>query len=61
LHKNFLEWFVGFTDEGNFNISLRNFSPKTFTSPAKYNSFILTFQIGLHIDDVDILNYLKKT
>jgi hypothetical protein len=61
LHKNFLEWFVGFTDaEGNFNISLRNFSPKTSTSPAKYNSFILTFQIGLHIDDVDILNYLKK-
>jgi cytochrome c oxidase subunit 3 len=55
LHKNFLQWFVGFVDaEGNFNISLRNFKEN------KYNSYILTFQIGLHIDDIDILNSIHK-
>src|SRR5438477_5589735 len=39
LGRDFLEWFVGFTDaEGNFNISLRKFKDN------KYNSLLLTFQ-----------------
>lgn len=55
LDKNFLQWFAGFTDaEGNFNISLRNFKDN------KYNSLILTFQIGLHIDDLDLLKFIQK-
>jgi len=59
LDRNFLQWFAGFTDaEGNFNISLRNLDLSV--SPAKYNSLILTFQIGLHIDDLDILKSIQK-
>lgn len=55
LEKHFLEWLVGFTDaEGNFNISLRNFKNN------KYNSLIITFQIGLHIDDVNVLYFIKN-
>jgi heme/copper-type cytochrome/quinol oxidase subunit 3 len=55
LHKSFLQWFSGFVDaEGNFNISLRNFEGN------KYNSYILTFQISLHIDDIYILNSIQK-
>jgi cytochrome c oxidase subunit 3 len=55
LHKNFLQWFAGFVDaEGNFNISLRNLEGN------RYNSYILTFQISLHIDDIDILNSIQK-
>jgi hypothetical protein len=52
---HFLQWFAGFTDaEGNFNISLRNFQDN------KYNSLILTFQIGLHIDDLDLLKFIQR-
>lgn len=55
LHKNFLQWFAGFVDaEGNFNISLLNFKGN------RYNSHILTLQITLHIDDINILNSKKK-
>ncbi len=55
LHRNFLQWFAGFVDaEGSFNISLRNFKGD------RYNSHILTFQISVHIDDVNILNSIKK-
>ena len=55
LNNNFLHWFAGFVDaEGNFNISLRNFDGN------RYNSYILTFQIGVHIDDINILNSIQK-
>lgn len=54
LNIKFLQWLAGFTDaEGNFNISLRNFKDN------KYNSVIITFQIGLHIDDLPVLNYIQ--
>lgn len=54
LNKNFIDWLVGFTDaEGNFNISLKGLQGNT------YNSLVLTFQIGLHIDDLCILEYIK--
>ena len=55
INKNFLEWLVGFTDaEGNFNISLRNFKNNS------YNSLVLTFQIGLNIDDLEVLKFIQK-
>jgi hypothetical protein len=55
LEPNFLEWLVRFTvAEGNFNISLRNLIND------KYNSLILTFQIGLHIDDLNLLKFIKE-
>ena len=51
----FLEWFVGFTDaEGNFNISLKKLTENN------YLSAMLTFQIGLHLDDLIVLEYIKK-
>lgn len=54
LDKNFIQWLVGFTDaEGNFNISLKGLNINT------YNSLTITFQIGLHIDDLHILEYIK--
>nr|WVH38038.1 LAGLIDADG endonuclease [Ganoderma leucocontextum] len=53
----FLEWLTGFVDaEGNFNISLRNY----ISQDNKYNSLILTFQIGLHIDDLEVLKFIQK-
>ena len=49
IDLRFIEWFIGFVDaEGNFNISLRNYKDNN------YNSLILTFQIGLHIDDLSM-------
>ena len=54
LNKNFINWLVGFTDaEGNFNISLKGLQGNT------YNSLNLIFQIGLHKDDLYILEYIK--
>ena len=54
LDKNFIHWLVGFTDaEGNYNISLKGLKDNT------YNSLNLTYQIGLHIDDLYILEYIK--
>ena len=59
INKYFIEWLVGFVDaEGNFNISLRNFKDN------KYNSLVLTFQIGLHsplgLDDLEVLKFIQK-
>lgn len=75
LDKNFLEWLSGFTDsEGNFSITLRNKriipniinkdSSKTSTltkqdSQEVFSSAMLTFQIGLHIDDLKVLETIK--
>lgn len=54
ISKCFIEWFVGFTDaEGNFNIKFTDLSVNTF----KYVQF--TFQIGLHKDDEQVLNYIR--
>ncbi len=56
LQKNFLEWFVGFTDaEGNFNIKITGLSENTFKNAQ------FTFQIGLHKDDEAVLNYIMNT
>ena len=53
--REFLEWFVGFTDgEGNFNIKLTDFNNNNF----KYVQF--TFQIGLHKDDITVLEYIMN-
>lgn len=50
LSKDFIEWFRGFTDaEGTFKIKAN-----------KGNSFTLTFSITLHIDDVEVLNYIHN-
>lgn len=55
LESEFLEWFSGFTDaEGNFNITLRKLNNN------KYTSVMLTFQIGLHIDDLSVLEVIKE-
>nr|YP_009370187.1 cytochrome c oxidase subunit III [Bryoria tenuis]ARO90291.1 cytochrome c oxidase subunit III [Bryoria tenuis] len=56
LQKNFLEWFVGFTDaEGNFKIKITGLSENTFKNAQ------FTFQIGLHKDDESVLNYIMNT
>ena len=56
LQKNFLDWFVGFTDaEGNFNIKITGLSENTFKNAQ------FTFQIGLHKDDEPVLNYIMNT
>jgi hypothetical protein len=55
LSYEFLEWLSGFTDaEGNFSITLRKFSNNTYTS------VMVTYQIGLHIDDLPILEHIKN-
>jgi hypothetical protein len=55
IDNSFIEWFIGFVDaEGNFNISLRNYKDNN------YNSLISTFQIGLHIDDLEVLKFIQK-
>ena len=47
-NKEFYKWFSGFTDaEGSFII---------ITLPKGFN---FKFSIGLHIDDLPALNYLK--
>lgn len=52
----FLEWFVGFTDgEGNFNIKLTGLSDNTFKNVQ------FTFQIGLHKDEIKVLEYIMNT
>ena len=42
--------------EGNFNITLRNLD----LTLNNYKSVMLTFQIGLHIDDLNILKEIKN-
>lgn len=55
LDKDFLEWFVGFTDaEGNFNIKITNLVGNT------YKNAQFTFQIGLHKDEELLLNYIMN-
>lgn len=55
LDRSFIEWLVGFVDaEGNFNINLRNLSNNT------YKNAQFTFQIGLHEDDVKVLEYIMN-
>ena len=56
LKKDFLEWFVGFTDgEGNFHIRLTDLKDNT------YKNAQFTFQIGLHADDIKVLEYIMNT
>ena len=56
LSKNFLEWLSGFTDsEGNFSITLRSDN----LNAEAYSSVSLTFQIGLHLDDLKVLEFIK--
>jgi heme/copper-type cytochrome/quinol oxidase subunit 3 len=53
LEKSFLEWFVGFTDsEGNFNIKITGLTDNTFKNVQ------FTFQIGLHKDEIKVLEYI---
>ena len=55
LKKDFLEWFVGFTDgEGNFNIKFTDFKDNA------YKNVQFTFQIGLHVDDLKVLEYIMN-
>jgi hypothetical protein len=47
---------VGFSDgKGNFHIKLTNLKDTTY----KYVQF--TFQIGLHKDEIEVLEYIKNT
>ena len=56
IDKQFIEWLVGFTDaEGNFHIKLTDLQDNTF----KYVQF--TYQIGLHEDEVEVLEYIMNT
>lgn len=56
LEAKFLEWFVGFTDgEGNFHIKTTDLKESTFKSVQ------FTFQIGLHKDDIQVLEYIMNT
>ena len=49
--KDFLEWFRGFTDaEGCFLVSAN-----------RGNSFTFKFKIKLHIDDLEVLNFIKES
>ena len=74
LNKNFLEWLVGFSDaEGNFIITLRD-NPSFKIEKMDILSFDdeklkikniskfvnLTFQIGLHIDNLNTLKIIQK-
>jgi cytochrome c oxidase subunit 3 len=63
LEKNFLEWLSGFTDsEGNFSITLRNknLANNLLDDNNSYSNVTLTFQIGLHLDDLKVLELIKK-
>ena len=50
--------FSGFTNaanvEGNFNLTFLKLNENNYTSA------MLTFQMGLHIDDLFILEYIKN-
>ena len=58
LHKHYFEfnqWFVGFSDgESNFSIV-----PKLDNNGIKINRFTFMFVISLHIDDLNVLMYIK--
>lgn len=56
LDREFLEWFVGFADgESNFHIRLIALTDNT------YKSAQFTFQIGLHKDEIKVLEYIMNT
>lgn len=56
LENDFLEWFTGFTDgEGNFNIKITDLKDNTFKNVQ------FTFQIGLHKDEIKVLEYIMNT
>ena len=60
MDYKFLEWFTGFTDaEGNFNLVLRNLNGDKYSS--RLTALMATFQISLHIDDLPVLELIKKT
>lgn len=61
LDSQFIEWLSGFTDaEGNFNITLRKLNDPLKAKANNYSSAMLTFQIGLHIDDLPVLEKIKN-
>jgi hypothetical protein len=56
VKERFLQWFVGFSDgESSFNIV-----PMYDKSGNKLNKFSFRFQIGLHIDDKNVLISIQK-
>ena len=51
INKEWLEWFVGFTDaEGSFSIV-----------EIKNNNFKFLFRIRLHKDDINVLHHISST
>lgn len=59
IDKQFIEWLAGFTDaEGNFNIKTTDLKDNT-SSRLKYVQY--TFQIGLHEDEIGVLEYIMDT
>ena len=56
LNIEFLEWLVGFTDgDGNFNIKIMALKDNDFKSVQ------FTFKIGLHKDEIEVLEYIMNT
>ena len=52
----FYQWFVGFSDaESNFSIN-----PKLDKNGLNINRFSFAFLIGLHIDELSVLEYIKN-
>jgi hypothetical protein len=58
---NIKEWLSGFTDaEGNFNITRQKKQIDAKTNQiSSYSNALLTFQIGLHIDDLNVLKTIQ--
>lgn len=55
-NKKFLEWFVGVSDgESCFLFT------KKVNSDGSGVRFGFAFQLGLHFDDIGVLNYIQKT
>lgn len=56
LTPTFIEWLTGFADaESNFHISLK------YREGNEFKSYQLTFQIGLHIDDLNALQSIQHS
>ena len=56
LKREFLDWFVGFTDgEGNFNIKITGLNNNN-----SFKNVQFTFQIGLHKDEIKVLEYIMN-
>ena len=55
-NEEFYRWFVGFSDaESSFGIF-----PLLNNKKTKVEAFSFKFTIGLHNDDLDVLNYIKS-